>query len=141
MRAGSNSNKWKMFLLFGEFFMLFNDKKLTMYTSSKKRLDFKFISCISQYRLSTENSRYIYWKYHFTGKKKTYRISGNHAYVVSFHGPNCNMPQHCCMRGSSLSSMFEKPGLKFYLFIFMLWFKCSIGLKFFKKARFLLSFA
>ena len=70
MRAGSNSNKWKMFLLFGEFFMLFNDKKLTMYTSSKKRLDFKFISCISQYRLSTENSRYIYWKYHFTGKKK-----------------------------------------------------------------------
>lgn len=142
MGAGSNSNEWKMFLLFGEFFMLFNDKKLTMYTSSKKRLDFKFIPCISLHRLSTENSRYIYWKYHFTGKKKkTYRISGNHAYVVSFHGPNCNMPQHCCMRGSSLSSMFEKPGLKFNLFIFMLWFKCSIGLKFFKKARFLLSFA
>lgn len=45
----------------------------------------------------------FYWK----KKKKTYRISGNHAYVVSFHGPNCNMPQHCCMRGSSLSSMFE----------------------------------
>ena len=59
-----------MFLLFGEFFMLFNDKKLTMYISSKKRLDFKFIPCISLHRLSTENSRYIYWKFHFTGKKK-----------------------------------------------------------------------
>lgn len=54
MGAGSNSNKWKMFLLFGEFFMLFNDKKLTMYISSKKRLDFKFIPCISLHRLSTK---------------------------------------------------------------------------------------
>lgn len=141
MGAGSNSNKWKMFLLFGEFFMLFNDKKLTMYISSKKRLDFKFIPCISLHRLSTKIQGTYTENIILLEKKKTYRISGNHAYVVSFHGPNCNMPQHCCMRGSSLSSMFEKPGLKFNLFIFMLWFKCSIGLKFFKKARFLLSFA
>ena len=34
--------------------MLFNDKKLTMYISSKKRLDFKFIPCISLHRLSTK---------------------------------------------------------------------------------------
>lgn len=141
MGAGSNSNKWKMFLLFGEFFMLFNDKKLTMYISSKKRLDFKFIPCISLHRLSTKIQGTYTENIILLEKKKTYRISGNHAYVVSFHGPNCNMPQHCCIRGSSLSSMFEKPGLKFNLFIFMLWFKCSIGLKFFKKARFLLSFA
>lgn len=130
-----------MFLLFGEFFMLFNDKKLTMYISSKKRLDFKFIPCISLHRLSTKIQGTYTENIILLEKKKTYRISGNHAYVVSFHGPNCNMPQHCCIRGSSLSSMFEKPGLKFNLFIFMLWFKCSIGLKFFKKARFLLSFA
>ena len=121
--------------------MLFNDKKLTMYISSKKRLDFKFIPCISLHRLSTKIQGTYTENIILLEKKKTYRISGNHAYVVSFHGPNCNMPQHCCMRGSSLSSMFEKPGLKFNLFIFMLWFKCSIGLKFFKKARFLLSFA
>lgn len=84
MGAGSNSNKWKMFLLFGEFFMLFNDKKLTMYTSSKKRLDFKFIPCISLHRLSTENSRYIYWKYHFTGKKKK-KLTGSVAIMLMLY--------------------------------------------------------
>ena len=120
--------------------MLFNDKKLTMYTSSKKGLtsnSYHVYPCIS-FQLKIQGT---YTENIILLEKKTYRISGNHAYVVSFHGPNCNMPQHCCMRGSSLSSMFEKPGLKFNLFIFMLWFKCSIGLKFFKKARFLLSFA
>ena len=83
MGAGSNSNKWKMFLLFGEFFILFNDKKLTMYTSSKKRLDFNFIPCISLHRLSTENSRYIYWKYHFTGKKK--KLTGSVAIMIMLY--------------------------------------------------------
>ena len=83
-----------MFLLFGEFFMLFNDKKLTMYTSSKKGLtsnSYHVYPCIS-FQLKIQGT---YTENIILLEKKTYRISGNHAYVVSFHGPNCNMPQHC----------------------------------------------